>query len=76
MSKDYKKKHKKNLKKELHNKHDKNKDKNLFCIGSSKKSSDCKNANQCLMNNVKKECTRGNNASEALRNLDRKCITK
>ena len=50
------------------------KDKSIFCIGSSKQSSDYENTNQCLINNIKKECARGNSMSEALRNLTRSII--
>ena len=52
------------------------KGKNIFCIGSSKQSSDYENTSQCLINNIKKECVRGNDISEALRNLTRPDTTR
>ena len=76
MGKGCKKKFKKNYKKESHNKHDKNKDKNIFFIGLSEYSSDYENKIQCLTNNIKKECARVNDVSEALHNLDRPDIIK
>ena len=62
-------KFKKNSKKET-----RSEGKSIFCIGSSKQSSDCENTIQHLMSNVKKECVRGNGASEALRDLTRPII--
>ena len=62
---------KKNSKKES-----RNEDKNFFCIGSSKKSSDYENTSQNLPNSIKKECARGNDTPEALRHLTRPIISR
>ena len=61
---------KKNSKKET-----RSKDKNIFCIVSSKQSSDYEHTSQYLTHNIKKEYARGNDMPEALRNLTRPTIT-
>ena len=60
---------KKNSKKEAQSK-----GKNTFCIRSSEQSSDCENASQHLIKNIKKERARGNVGPEALRDLTQPII--
>ena len=52
--KESKKKFEKNSKKESHNKYDKSEGKNVFCVGSSEKSSDYDITSQFLTNDINK----------------------